>query len=375
MTKVSPHNLDYRSLSFMDLVTRVVQNEDRVALEEIHSRQMFYSPKRSRLRLTEYLDFLRAWAARRTWRSKPHETADKAYEVTLDKFSNIPNFYTNDQSMPSSCNVHLKRSGPDCRLYLKAFRNFITQEFTNTPPSGQLDEELRVAKALQKFIKRHFLLSLLDAERNGNPFWSRYFWDLNGHKVCLWMPRFIQGHQRRKWLQKNIPDPDLLKPGERERIQNIINHKFTHLAFVPFDENTPNPENNRFKPEEIDTEPFCQALPQMIAEEKTTNIKRQRRAIQKLGEPKLKALILKIFESLDIGNTPDRELAREFGLSKATFSRFAGSHWNKSDGNTIPDLWQNTAQVLAMNPDFKDVVIAAGIWKEVRAMGANPNKK
>jgi len=232
-----------------------------------------------------------------------------------------------------------------------------------------------VAKALQKFVRHHFFKALLEAERNGNPFWSRYFWEINGRKICLWMPRNLYGHQRRRWLEKNIPEPDPFKPNEKERIQDIINRKIAYLAFIPLDQNKSYPEDKRFKPEEIDAEPFCKALSQAVAEEKAANIEQQRRAIQKLGESRVKNLVLEIFEGLDDRTTLDRDLAKEFGLSKATFSRFAGSRWHKSETGAIPDLWRNTSHVLAMNPDFKATVIAAGAWKQVQTTLTSSTKK
>jgi len=366
----------YRNLPLIDLIKRIAELGDKRALEEFHNnRTIFLVPDKGWVCLTDYLNHLREVTTIVRWKpGNAFERTDRAYDLALDKFNNLPKRPSSIGESSPDHDVQLKRKGSDCRLYFKAFHNYIIQEFKNNPPKGPLDEELKVAKTLQKFVRHHFHSALLEAERNGNPFWSRYFWELKGHKMCLWMPRYIYGHQRRKWLQKNITEPDPTRPAERERIQKIINQKFTYLAFVPLNENKPNPEDKRFKPEEIGTEPFCKTLPRAVAEEKAANIEQQRRAIQKLGESRLKKLVLEIFESLDVSNTPDRELARKFGLSKATFSRFAGSRWHKSETGAIPDLWRNTSHVLAMNPDFKATVIAAGAWKQVQTTLANPTR-
>ena len=367
----------YRKLALIDLIKRIAELGDKRALAELHNnRTCFRIPDKGWGCLSDYLNHLREMAANMRWKpGKAFEIADRAYELALEKFSNLPKRTISEDIPGSDHDILMKRKDTDCRLYYKAYFNFIRRELKDRPPKGLLDEELILAKEFQKFVTYHFHKALLEAKRNSNPFWSRYFWEVNGRKICLWMPKYIYGHQRRRWLERNIHEPDPLKPNERERIQDIINHKITYLAFLPLNENKSFPEDKRFKPEEIGTEPFCQALPQAVAEEKAANIKRQRRAIQKLGMLKLKRLILKIFESLDDSSTLDRELAKEFGLSKATFSRFAGSRWHNSETGAIPDLWRNTSHVLAMNPDFKATVIAAGAWKQVQTTLTNSTKK
>ena len=123
-----------------------------------------------------------------------------------------------------------------------------------------------------------------------------------------------------------------------------------------------------FQPKDKPVKNFGSSLAQVVAEEKTAHIDEQRQAIKNLGRKMLKDLILKIFESAEDGNITDAELARKFGLSKATYSRFAGSRWHKSKESSPPDLWVNTAQVLAMDPDFKETVKAAGAWQQIQSV-------
>ena len=75
-------------------------------------------------------------------------------------------------------------------------------------------------------------------------------------------------------------------------------------------------------------------------------------------------MVQHIFEKIADDDYHDIAVARMFGLSKATFSRFAGSRWDASKRN-IPDLWLNTAQVLSVHPDFKETALEAGVWKQV----------
>ena len=85
-----------------------------------------------------------------------------------------------------------------------------------------------------------------------------------------------------------------------------------------------------------------------------------------LGKKRFKQLILRIFENIKSGEYSDEKLARDFGLSKATFSRFAGSQWHKKE-TPIPDLWLNTAKVLSQNSTFKKVTKETGFLKQVKA--------
>ena len=148
MTPLRSQGLDYRSLSMMDLVARIVNDEDRAALEEVLNRRIFHSPEQPRLRLNDFLGFLRSWASKGTWGVvRAYEAADKAYDITLDKFSNLHNPKAPDWEAPLSDQLKLKRPGPNCRLYYQAFISHITRKFENQPPAGPLDEELRASCA------------------------------------------------------------------------------------------------------------------------------------------------------------------------------------------------------------------------------------
>ena len=67
-------------------------------------------------------------------------------------------------------------------------------------------------------------------------------------------------------------------------------------------------------------------------------------------------------------------LAKDFGLSKSTFSRFAGSRWLNSK-KAIPDLWLNTAHVLSTYPVFQEVAKETGVWEQVEATIENSKIK
>ena len=110
------------------------------------------------------------------------------------------------------------------------------------------------------------------------------------------------------------------------------------------------------------------------------NIHKQRRSIKILGRSKLKVLIEQIFNEIRDESYSDSKIAKDYGLSKATFSRFAGCRWKDSKSNSIPDLWMNTAQVLATHPDFRALAKNSGVWEQVKVAvnrkkrGEDPNE-
>jgi len=218
---------------------------------------------------------------------------------------------------------------------------------------------------MQGFVRRHFYLSRLEAERKNDHFWSRYYWNIKGHNICLWLPVSLKGRKRREWLEENIDDPDPSRDLERERIQGIINRRLIRESLVPINEMLDTPAREAGSVSGQNTA-FGSSLANVISEEKADKIKQQRRSIKALGRKRLKRLVLRIFEDLCYGEYNDGKVAKDFGLSKATFSRFAGSRWTKS-GSVTPDLWLNTAQVLSTHKDFKRVAVESGVWEQVEA--------
>jgi hypothetical protein len=317
--------------------------------------------------LHEYLETLKIWASDRSWPySNAFEIADKAYDLTMDKFTNMPSAFESCGQSRQSVGRKPKRSGPNCRYYFKAFLHRMEQEFANNPPGSKIEEEMKAAAVLQRFVRRHFLLSLLEAKRSTNEFWSRYNWQIGDNSICVWMPKFLKGKDRRTWLEKNVKDPDPVRPGERERIQRIIGGRFVNMAYIPLQDNLTQDPSDTIIDELMGRSQFGFSLARFVADEKSADIENQRTSIKNLGKEKLKHLVLRIFEDLDADTFQDQQIARDFGLSKSSFSRFAGSRWNVAESSTIPDLWLNTAQVLSTQPEFREAAIEAGVWKAVQ---------
>jgi hypothetical protein len=359
----------YRRLSLIELITRIVEKDDRRALEEFHNhRTVFYvKDEQQPLRFIEYLEILRDRATKRGRPSQnSFEIAEKAFDITVDKFNNLPGDTKLYESKGKKSDRLVKQKGPNCRFYFKAFLNHLNTSPMANPPTGELEKEVRAVKAMQGLVKRHFCLSLLEAKRRINPLWSRYYWNVNGRKICVWLPVGLKGSNRKRWLENNISEPDPVRPGERQRIQVIINRKMPRKSVVSFDD-TIDFKSKKNTDQLTDWENNVgESLAKVVAEEKAANIHKQRRSIRKLGKTKLKKMILQIFGDISCDDYRDSEIAKDFGLTKGTFSRFAGSRWNQT-GSSIPDLWRNTAHVLIDHPIFKQVVKDTGFWDIVAA--------
>jgi hypothetical protein len=368
ISKTSGHNMSsfYHSLSLVELIKRIVEAGDRQALEEFHNNRTVFCFKYGRpLRFIEYLNRLRESAIRMRWQScSSFEIADKAFDMTLDKFNNLPNETKSYASEGKKISNIVKQKGSNCRLYFKAFLDRANKSFSTKLPTGELEKETRASTIIQGFVRRHFELSLLEAERNSNPFWSRYYWNIKNCNICVRLPVSLKGRKRREWLEQNIENVDLRRPQERQRIQAIINRKLVRERFVPYNEAIEIGHDEIFLIQIDWKKTSGMSLAQIVAEEKVLNIQQQRPSIRALGETQLRKMILQIFEDISYDDYKDSKIAKDFGLTKATYSRFAGSRWQQSESD-VPDLWRNTAQVLKDHSIFRQVAQEMGLWDQV----------
>jgi hypothetical protein len=351
------------TIPLVNLMTQIVNEDDLDALNEFHNnRTIFQYAQHKPLRFVEFLNCLRENTAKMHWLSTHGtEVADEAFNLTIDKFTHLPAQPIRDSKLA------LKRNGPDCRLYFGACLKKINHTFSEKPPGGQIEEEIKAAKLLQRFVRFHFYLSRLEAERHSNRFWSRYNWKVKESRICLYLPVSLRGHKRGEWLEMNIDNPDPSRPNEKNRIQEIINRKLVKERFVPLCEAVYVPGNNAPSYWDQSKESLQQSLATVVAQEKADNIKNQRLSIRKLGRKRLKSLIMRVFEDMDCDQYEDGKIARDFDLSKSTFSRFAGSRWEVATESPIPDLWRNVAGVLSTHPVFREIAMETGYLEKVKA--------
>jgi hypothetical protein len=361
--KLYNKKVDYQELALVELVRRIADHSDGKALMEFHeNRPVFRLGNGGTMLLTTFLDSLRTSAQQMSWsnQKKLIDITNHAYDLTLDKFYNLP--------VPPS------KSGVDCRHYFKAFVKKYDAAGSAESKESLLVAEARACATLQRLVMKHFWLSVKEARRELNSFWSRYRWEINGKSIYLMLPKSMEGVKRRVWLENHVPDPDPDHPGERRRVQEIIDNLLAGERFVSITEALDTQLTGQREPAEDYEYDLSLSLAANVAQEKVYNIKSQRPAIRALGARRLKTMILTIFEDLSTEDYSQQKIARRFGLSIATFSRFAGRDWTKKDTiEFVPDLWSNTAKVIARNPVFKDFALKAGVFKTIGQVLATVN--
>jgi len=361
-------NRDYKRASLVDLARCIFGEADREALRELHdNRTLFNSGVDRRVVMAEFLMDLKDRDVAFQWCGRDAMAVERAYDLTLAKFLDLPAAGHNGSHADED-------GGPDCRYYYRAFHDHATESLQKNPPSTVIETESRAAEILQGMVTRHFYLSCLECRRRTLKLVRRYCWRINGRSLTVWMPIELVGNRCRTWLETNVPDVDPSRPGERERIQAIVDRLWSRRRILSLDRLSKREQavsadsgpGRSFLEEEISTH----GLAGFVAEEKAENITDQRPTIRALGPGRLKKLIMTVFDSLAEDRFNAERIAMDHDLSKATFSRFAGSRWASdddiSDDRDIPDLWRNTAHVLAGHEDFVAAARQAGVWDRVR---------
>ncbi|MCY2928055.1 MAG: hypothetical protein NTV86_00900 [Planctomycetota bacterium] len=299
---------------------------------------------------------------------------ERAYDLTVDKFSNLP---SGDGS-----NGQRHTRGPDCRKY---FQTFLKLALAATAATGSLNacqEEALSAQVLQSRVTGCFRLSCLEARRAINPTRTRYAWRVGDGVIRLWMPVSMRGGERRAWLARNVTAPNPLENDEHARVQAIVDRRLGVTNCVPLDETAGitfcDGSDASILESLVEEDVNVRGLAEVVAKEKAAGIEQQRPAIQELGRSNLRRLILRIFADLCEGCFEEKQLAASFGLSPATFSRFAGARWKTHPYAPPPDLWINVARTLAGHLTFIQAAKNAGVWSDVEAMvrtGTRPHKE
>jgi len=296
----------------------------------------------------------------RHWEKNIHELADCVYDLTIAKYSNFPN--------PSSSDDYsLKATGVDCRNYYRAILSKLLKRKDAGRYSSQAEEESDVAKVVLNMVYNNYFRSEQECKRH-SPFSIRYTWEVDGIKLYLWYPSYMTAKKFKAWLEENVKDVNPKAPDEQKRIQSLINATFSTGSYVSIDEPTvqriSGKEDAASSVEFYEGFGFVGSLADTVAQEKIENIDELRPGIKKLGKRTIERLILQIFPKLSAGEYEAVRLAEQYGISKATFSRFAGSKWVEKIGDTdfvkIPDLWRNTAKILAGNRVFMETVLTSG---------------
>ncbi len=359
-SKLLHNNNIFHNIPIAELARFIVESSDdtaRAALKVFHDeRPIFQFDNSTPLLLAEFVESLceSRWALQLARGN--HCLLEKTYDYLIDRFSNIPS-----DTYPD---------GPDCRYYFDSFLGQIYKRYEQRTIENPLEKELLAARTLQNMVIKHFNYCLKESLRCCNPLRSKYEWSIDGEVIVVWLPVSISGSERRERLQEIITNPDPKRPGEKYRIQQIIDEVWgiPSLEHSDYLEEIIQDEHKNLKresalPDEHQIE--VKGLANAIADEKADNIDTMRPAIKKLGKKQLRILIRQIFANIADGEYQEKQLAEQFNLSQPTFSRFAGSRWRISASSRCPDLWRNLAIVLAHNTSFTEPVKQCGIWERV----------
>ncbi len=372
MLATEPAN--YGDLPLLELTRRIGYESNRIALEELYQNRPLFSYKRDRsLLLGAFLRRLKESNLARRWTGANVMILERAYDLALDKFSNLPE-KNQGRHRPG------KTRGPDCRYYYRAFYKYTMARLSEMDRSDNaIRVEMTAAENLGRMVLRHFYLSCLESKRQAEHSVRRYCWQRNGRAVSVWMPSMLSGRQCRLWLEANIQDYDPSRVGERQRVQDTVNRLLTWprtISLCDVDggaEHIPAPTDwvSSIVEQEISTH----GLARTVAQEKAANIEQQRPAIRQLGADKLEELIHTVFARLTCDDYVEQTVAANFGMSKSTLSRFAGSRWHNRLDEAVPDLWRNTAQTLACHSTFVMAAKRTGVWKRmVQVLDAGANR-
>ena len=355
--------------STVALVRRIVEDSDKLALDVfLKTRKLFRTGSEKPLLLHEFLSVLHERMSGNDFRYKiPNmttiEVADCVYDKTRNKYMNMPQQNEFDgctDGKPSN------KKEVDCRNYYRAFLTIMRKKTDEGEIKTQEDEEVQAGILLRKLVAGNFYSSsLMDCRRELSPS-IRYEWKIGGGTLSLWHPRHVEAAEFRKWL-KTLTDVDLNKPNEKQRIQSLIDKHFGSISLVSIDGDPEGvfPGSYETDPLEVkQKQMFPDSLAEAVAGEKVANIHKLRPAIRAMGKEALERLILNIFSDLAAqGEYELNQLAREYEISKSSLSRFAGTKWeeDKDSGvKYIPDLWQNTAELLGKYPVLMETAADSG---------------
>lgn len=359
--KTTTRTTNYDMLLLSDLIRRIVEERDQEALRVFHDHRTVFKLSGSRPLL--FVDFV-SELLKQPWARKTvgceAASLDRAYDMAVDRFRNLP-----EVELPTR---NQRKRIVDCRNYFGAFLNLEAEWSARNPAASILERETAAAKILQRVVVRHTRYACMEAQRNSNPARSRYAWSVGKSEITVWLPQRLSGRDREEWLEKHVENPNPKRPGECDRVQAIIDDRLGIPHAVPLDdcvacaraERAGNLEATVDREESVG----IHGLDQAVADEKVQHLRDQRPAIRKLGGPKLRSLILRIFEAVIEGRYNEKAIAEEFKLSRATLSRFAGKRWRESTSDRMPDLWRNTAHVLVDSGPFTKEARRLKFWEK-----------
>ena len=360
------HDTNYSKRSTADLIERIACYSDAKALNEFLCQRKLLWLDRVRCLLPDFLWRLRQrrfkpyiFIAERE--RAPDEKLDMVYDRTLQKFSVL-----HPQIETATSN------GPYCNRQYIHLHEKICQMRVKQPDQSTLEEEKQVGTLFRNLVIKHINYSWKEACRITNKSFERYRWQVDSGYIGLERPSWMNGHKFRKWLEEHVSHPDANRMGEKERIQAQVYNTFgfgNQVSWEHLEGWHPALATNPDPVEESERTYLASKLYVTVANEKAASLQQQRPAIRKLGKQKLRRLVLRILHDYIDDGQKDIRIVREFNLSKATFSRFAGRDWRRSkaggEAGAIPDLWYNMANVISQDPRFLEAATSLGLASSI----------
>ena len=364
--------VEYAERTLLQLIADIVEG-NLEASWEVHRMPLFELADGRHVTLAEYVDVLRKSAHEGRWfRDAGTEIVDRACDLLLDRFRNIPDEESDaDGSGESDAEGHDGESrGPDCRKYFGAFLKYATEVLKSSPAHTDLQAEVLIAHLLQKFVRRHLYFCMRESLRTANPLTSRYAAKVNGRTIVLWFPRKVSGSERRHWLEKHIPGFCSGCPPPRNKIQAAINKYFGVQRLVSLNEKdllSRVSSHAVLHGAQHDEGISGKCTRELIAAEKARTIDQQMRPIRALGCERLGDLVRTILENIETEQETDKAIAVRFGLSLPTFSRFGGRGGHgKRRRKRHAALFVNIAHYMAHIPRFMEIAEDEGVLAKAK---------
>ncbi|MCC6694870.1 MAG: hypothetical protein IT365_04475 [Candidatus Hydrogenedentes bacterium] len=375
-----------RMLRASELAGCIAENADRTALDEFHSRRLFEVAGRGLMTFGEFIEVWRIETSKSMGtRHRTGDIIDRATQLVMDRWSRLP-VETEASVSPDHQEAEESASPPtrklretDCSKTFAAVTKLVHEDFAAKPPDTEAELESREAALLQGLVFHQLGYCLKEARREEDLLTSRYRWPVNGSHVTVRFPKDFPGKQRRLWLEAHIGQFDPSDSREAGRIQAAIDAWFPKPGFVALHENLagdiPAP------PWEVDL-PLgfrgvrSSSVQEFVADEKAAGIEVLPTAIRGLGVEGVRNLVLDVLNNLVSGEFTDAALSSRHGLSRATFSRFAGREWLKSNSNRVqvPHLYVNIAKIVARVPWLLEAAKSVGLWERVSAIASGSRK-
>ncbi|MFC1607956.1 hypothetical protein ACFL47_08300 [Candidatus Latescibacterota bacterium] len=355
MTNKNPQK--YLSLSTYELLLRIVEHSDRDVLNHLMEFRRIIHHGETWILIPEYILYL---SLNRIPINdfKPELEDYEAFEQRV-----------NDLTRARFLEFAKKNTeGKGC---LKQYSHILETTRSSECLESSIKMEQLISAELKKSIWQHFKYCINEGQRQINPFQKRYEWWREGKKhMILYRPTTIDTSIVSRWLNESFPVIDDTDPEFKEKVQQALDQRFGSGFFVRINE-LYNNGHQKFEPtvepKGYDESPDYRDIIMKIVQRKDLEFEELRPGIQKLGRERMKELVVDILESNAKGKYEQNKIAKAFGISKSTMSRFSGTKWQIGQAG-VPDLWQNAIRVILTKPEFVEFAAENGLERVIRKL-------